>query len=98
MAISTVSEFIAMLGGTRATAEWAGTTDAAVSMWLKRGCRPGGYHTRAIYEIKSRGGRPGGALFDLTDEQARVVFCARERRESQQRAGKSSGRPSPGRL
>ena len=77
--INTVADFIAMLGGTRATADWAGTTDAAVSMWIKRGCLPGGYHTRALYEIKNRGMKPGAVLFDLTDEQAKVVFGSGEK-------------------
>jgi len=72
--IRTVQDFIDMLGGTRAAADWACTTDSAVSMWIKRGCLPGGYHTRAIYEIKSRGRKPSAALFDLTEEQAKIVF------------------------
>lgn len=82
MTIKTVAEFVAMLGGTRATADWAGTTDAAVSMWIKRGCIPGGYHTRAAYEIKSRGYLPGSVLFDLTDEQAQVVFGCRPKKKA----------------
>lgn len=79
--VATVTDFVAMMGGTGATAVWAGTTDGAVSNWVARGCLPGGYHTRALYEIKSRGMRPGAELFDLTEEQARVVFgCSPERR------------------
>ncbi len=74
MTIRTVCDFVSLMGGTGATADWAGVTDAAVSQWISRGSIPGGYHTRAVYEIRSRGHQPYAALFDLTDEQARVVF------------------------
>lgn len=74
MTISTVEGFVTMMGGTGAAAEWAGVTDQAVSQWIARGCLPGGYHVRAAYEIRSRGFELGGALFDVSDEQARVVF------------------------
>lgn len=72
--IDTVEDFVALMGGTGAAATWAGVTDAAVSQWIARGCLPGGYHVRAAYEIRTRGREPGCALFDISDEQARLVF------------------------
>ena len=72
--INSVTDFVEMLGGTGAAAQWAGQTDAAVSQWKARGCLPGGYHTRALYEIRSRNLIPGPELFDLTAEQAQVAF------------------------
>ena len=53
--IRTVNDFVAAMGGTRKTAEWAVASDCTVSNWMARGHLPTGFHMRALLEINRRG-------------------------------------------
>ena len=71
--VRTIADFVKAMGGTGATAEWAGVTDGYVSNMLARGYLPGGFHMRAFVELKRRGFDADPALFDLPRDDAEFL-------------------------
>jgi len=71
--VRTIADFVKAMGGTGATAEWAGVTDGYVSNMLSRGYLPGGFHMRAYVELKRRGFEPSPELFDLQPDDGEFL-------------------------
>jgi len=72
--VATIKEAIAALGGPAKAAKWAGIKPSAVSMWIARGFIWPGYHLRLFIELRQRGYEVDPKLFELTDDQAKVLM------------------------
>jgi hypothetical protein len=65
MAISSISELVAALGGRRAVADLLKIEPHAVSMWSERGFIPSGWHLRLFTAVYAQGRSIDPALFEL---------------------------------
>lgn len=74
MTIRTVDELIDAFGGPTAVAEWAGTEISAICNWKARGFIPTGWHLRVFIEVKKRGLDVDPRLFEISDEDAKILF------------------------
>jgi len=71
--IATVRDFVEAMGGTGCVAEWAVTTDSAVSNWLARGYLPSGYHLRALVWLHCNGYAAAPQLFELPESDVQAL-------------------------
>lgn len=66
--LRSVQEVVDAFGGTKATAEWAGHGESAVSNWIARGFIPPGWHFRMQDELSARGFVISRSVFGEVDE------------------------------